>query len=46
MDLLFVLVAVIALWASGLVLAITLCVTAARTDRSNESGRWLAPARG
>ena len=45
MDLLFILVAVIALWASGIVLAVSLCVTAARTDRSNESGRWLAPVR-
>lgn len=46
MDVFFLLVAVIALWASGLVLAVTLCVTAARTDRSNESDRWLAPVRG
>jgi hypothetical protein len=46
MDVLFLLLAVIALWAAGLVLAVSLSVAASRADRSNERGRWLAPVRG
>jgi hypothetical protein len=46
MDVLFLLLAVIALWATGLVLAVTLCVAAGRSDRDNARGRWLSPVRG
>jgi hypothetical protein len=46
MDVLLLLVAVIALWAAGLALAVTLCVAASRSDRDSARGRWLAPVRG
>lgn len=43
MDVLILLTAVIAAWAVGLVVAVSLCVTAARSDRASERGRWLSP---
>ena len=45
MDALPLLLAVLALWAAGLVLAVTLCLAAGRADRAAARGRWLAPVR-
>jgi hypothetical protein len=46
MDVLLLLFAVIALWAVGLIVAVTVSVAAGRADRASERGRWLSPVRG
>lgn len=46
MDVLLLLLAVIALWAVGLALAVSLSVAAGRADRAAERTRWLSPVRG
>lgn len=37
---------ILALWAAGAVLALSLCISAGKADRDDARGRWLAPVRG
>lgn len=43
MDVLILLTALIALWALGVFLAVSLCVASGKADRDSARGRWLAP---
>lgn len=37
------LICILALWALGALLAVSLCVVSGRADRNDARGRWLAP---